>query len=105
MSEKQQKRFVGLDLHKQTIMVAGLNAQQEVVIRPRRVALVEFESWAQRHLQATDEVVLEATGNAWWAYDLLEPLVGRVVVASPHNVKLIAASVVKTDKKDALTLA
>jgi transposase len=50
-------------------------------------------------------VVLEATSNAWWAYDLLEPLVEGVVVASPHNVKLIAASLVKTDKKDALTLA
>jgi transposase len=105
MSEQVQKRFVGLDLHKQTIMIAGLNAQQEVVLRPRRVALVEFESWAQGHLKASDEVVLEATSNAWWAYDLLEPLVSRVVVASPHNVKLIAASVVKTDKKDALTLA
>jgi transposase len=105
MSEKQQKRFVGLDLHKQSIMVAGLNAQQEVVIRPRRVQLVELESWAQSHLKASDEVVLEASSNAWWAYDLLEPLVQRVVVASPHNVKLIAASVVKTDKKDALTLA
>lgn len=105
MSEKNQKRYVGLDLHKQTIMVAGLNVQQEIILRPRRMDLVAFESWAQSHLKASDEVVLEATSNAWWVYDLLKPLVGRVVVASPHNVKLIAASVVKTDKKDALTLA
>jgi transposase len=105
MSEQRQKRYIGLDLHKHTIMVAGLNAQQEVVLRPRRVALVELEVWAQAHLKATDEVVLEATSNAWWAYDLLTPLVERVVVASPHDVKLIAASLVKTDKKDALTLA
>lgn len=105
MSELRQKRFVGLDLHQHSVMVAGLNAQQEVVLRPCRVELVALETWVQKHLSRSDEVVLEATSNAWWAYDLLEPLVGRVVVASPHQVKLIAASLVKTDKKDALTLA
>ena len=70
-----------------------------------RVALVEFEEWIHKQLKATDEVVLEATSNAWWAYDLLEPKVARVVVVSPHNVKLIAGSLVKTDKIDTLSLA
>jgi len=37
--------------------------------------------------------------------DLLEPLVERVVVTHPPHIKLIAAAMVKTDKKDTMTLA
>jgi len=65
----------------------------------------EFEGWAKKHLRPTDEVVLEATTNAWYFYDLLEPLVARVVVGHPPHIKLIAAALVKTDKKDTMTLA
>jgi transposase len=100
-----QKRFVGLDVHKQYVMVGAVNAAQEVVLPPRKVSLVEFEGWARKHLRPTDEVVLEATTNAWYLYDLLEPLVERVVVCHPPQVKLIAAAFVKTDKKDTMTLA
>lgn len=49
--------------------------------------------------------MLEATSNAWYVHDLLEPLVSRVVVGVTQQIKLIAAALVKTDRKDALTLA
>jgi transposase len=98
-------RFVALDLHKRYVMVGAVNARQEVVLRPQRVELVAFEGWARKHLRPTDEVVLEATSNAWYIYDLLQPLVVRVVVANPYAVKLIAASLVKTDRRDTLVLA
>ncbi len=100
-----QKRFVGLDVHKHYVMVGAVNAYQEMVLPPRKVSLAEFEGWARKHLRPTDEVVLEATTNAWYLHDLLEPLVARVVVCHPPQVKLIAAAVVKTDKKDTMTLA
>src|SRR5512145_1418302 len=100
-----QKRFVGLDVHKHYVMVGAVNAYQETVLPPRKVSLVEFEGWAKKHLRPTDEVVLEATTNAWYLHDLLEPLVERVVVCHPPQVKLIAAALVKTDKKDTMTLA
>src|SRR5574341_443398 len=100
-----QKRLVGLDTHQQYVMVGAVNAAQEVVLPPRKVSLTEFEAWAKKHLRPTDEVVLEATSNAWYIYDLLEPLVARVVVANPYAVKLIAASMVKTDRRDTLVLA
>jgi len=100
-----QKRYVGLDVHKQYVMVGAVNAAHEVVLPPRKVSLVEFEGWAKKHLRSTDEVVLEATTNAWYLYDLLEPWVERVVVCHPPQVKLIAAALVKTDKKDTMTLA
>jgi len=101
----QPKRYVGLDVHKNYVMVGAVNRLQEMVLPPRKVGLAEFEDWATKHLRSTDEVVLEATTNAWYLYDLLEPLVKRVVVCHPPQVKLIAAALVKTDKKDTMTLA
>jgi transposase len=104
MSEKKQ-RFVAHDVHNNYVVVGAVNAQQEVVLHPRRVSLTNFGDWAQKHLQPNDEVVLEATTNAWYIHGLLEPLVSTAVVAHPAGVKLIAASVVKTNKRDTLVLA
>jgi transposase len=55
-------------------------------------------------LRKTDEVVLEATTNTWDVYDTIAPLVGRVVVAHPAEVKQIANSRVKTDNQDVIRL-
>jgi hypothetical protein len=81
---ENQKRYVGLDVHKHYIMVGAVNAAQEVVLPPRKVSLVEFEGWARKHLRPSDEVVLEATTNAWY-FDPLAPLVGRGVGHPPHT--------------------
>jgi transposase len=99
------KRYVGLDVHKHYVMVAAVNAAHEVVLRPQRVQLTTLPAWARKHLRPSDEVALEATSNAWYVHDLLEPLVARVVVGVTQQIKLIAAALVKTDRKDALTLA
>jgi transposase len=99
------QRYVAFDVHKSYVMVAAVNAAQEVVLPPRRIPFSRFESWITTHLKPADQVVLEATTNAWYVHDVLEPLVARVVVAHPYRVKLIAAAAVKTDKKDTLALA
>jgi transposase len=101
----QVQRFVALDLHKNYIVVGCVDGQQQVLLHPRRVPLIRFEGWAKKQLHSTDAVVLEAGPNAWFIHDLLEPLVGEVVVVHPYHVKLIAASMVKTDKIDTLVLA
>lgn len=101
----QSTRYVGLDVHKHYVMVGAVDQTQQTVLPPRKVALAELEGWAEKYLRPTDYVVLEATTNAWYVHDLLAPLVGRVVVAHPPQVKLIAAAMVKTDKKDTMTLA
>jgi transposase len=98
-------RFVALDLHKDYVMVAALDAQQQVVLAPRRVLLPQFDSWAKRQLRPTDQVVLEATTNAWYIHDLLQPLVARVVVADPAKAKAKMGLPVKTDRRDTLGLA
>ncbi len=56
-------------------------------------------------LSATDEVVIEATGNCMAVSRVLSPFVRRVVIANPLQVKAIAPAHVKTDKIDAGTLA
>ena len=76
-------RFIGIDLHKHFVVVAAIDATQHVLLKPRRIALDDFPAWAEAHLTREDAVVFEATGNAWYLYDLLAPLVGRCVVANP----------------------
>ncbi|WGS19183.1 transposase [Bradyrhizobium sp. ISRA463] len=51
-------------------------------------------------LLASDEVVLEATGNSIAVSRVLAPFVARVIIANPLQVKAIAQAHVKTDKID-----
>lgn len=99
------ERFVALDVHKHYVVVGAVNAQQQVVVAPRRVELDNLADWAQHHLRKTDAVVLEATTNAWHLCDQLHPLVASVTVAHPQLIKLITTARVKTDARDTLHLA
>ncbi len=76
-------RFVALDVARNSVMVAAVDARQQVVLKPRRVAVDELERWSREHLTGTDAVVLEATANAWHLHDLLRPLVASVTVCHP----------------------
>ena len=98
-------RFIAIDIHKHYLMIGGIDAQQQIVLQPRKVELHRWLEWAQANLHPSDAVVLEATTNAWTIYDQVVTLVGRVVVAHPAKVKLIADARVKTDRVDVLTLA
>jgi transposase len=63
--------------------------------------------FASRHfatgLKKDDIIVVEATGNA--AAEVLARHVGRVVMANPKQVHIIARAKIKTDKIDAAVLA
>jgi transposase len=98
-------RYLAIDLHKHYVVIGGVNNRQEVVMQPRRVEVCDLESWCRKNLLPSDEVVLEATTNAWVAYDLIAPLVKRCVVASPLHVRWIAEARVKTDATDVIRLA
>ena len=56
-------------------------------------------------LAPDDHVALEATGNALAIARLLEPHVARVVVATRTELRAITEAKVKTDRRDARTLA
>jgi Transposase len=100
-----QRRFVGLDVHRRYATVAAVDSQQQVVLTARRIEFKDFDVWIRKHLAKTDVVTLEATSNAWHLYDKLVPLVASVTVANPMQIALIAKTLVKTDPRDALTLA
>ena len=99
------ERYLAVDLHKHYAMVGGVNAQQVVVLQPRRLELEAWPNWAKKNLRPSDALVIEATTNAWDFYDETQPYVGRMVVANAMKVKLIAQTRVKTDKRDTLVLA
>ncbi len=61
-------RSVALDVHKTDVVVGAVASDQTVVLRPRRIPLAQFASWAKPHVRPTDQVVLEATTNAWDLY-------------------------------------
>src|SRR5207248_6382034 len=97
-------RFIGLDVDRDFCEVAiaeggGVRLAGRVETEPARLAL-----FAQS-LGGDDEVALEATGNALGIARILEPHVGRVVLANAKAVKGITQAGAKTDKIDARTLA
>jgi transposase len=99
------RRYVALDIHKHYCVIAGVDREGRVVLRPVRVEHADLEEWLKKKLDSNDQVVIESTTNAWHVHDLLEPLVERVVVANPIKVKQIATARVKTDIRDTLILA
>jgi transposase len=99
------RRYIALDIHKHYSIVAGVNFESKVVLEPVRVEHANLEGWLEKHIEATDYVVIESTTNAWYIYDLLEPLAEKVLVANPIKVKQIAQARVKTDIRDTLILA
>ena len=105
INARPSRRYVALDIHKHYCVVAGVNREGQVMLQPVRVEHADLEGWLQKNLSGGDQVVIESTTNAWHVYDLLHPLVERVVVANPIKVKQIATARVKTDIRDTLILA
>jgi len=94
------ERYIALDIHKEYVMVGAMNSSQEWMIRPKRVEMVHFRSWAASNLRVGDAVVIETTTNVWDIYDIVAPLATRTVVAHAGAVRQIAEARVKTDTED-----
>ena len=98
------RRVIGIDIHRTfgevVIWEKGV-LRHAGRVDMTRTALEGFG----KTLEATDEVVIEATGNSMAVSHVLSPFVARVVIANPLQVKAIAHAHVKTDKVDAGTLA
>jgi transposase len=93
-------RYIAIDIHKHYVLLGGMNAQKEWVLRTRKVRMSRFPEWALKNLRPTDAVVIESTSNAWEIYDLVAPMVTKSVVANPLKVGQIAGAKVKTDRLD-----
>ncbi len=97
-------RFIGLDVHRDFCEVAIAESGQVRLAGRVQTEPEELALFAQS-LAADDQVALEATGNALAIARVIEPHVGRVVLANPKAVKGITQTGAKTDKIDARTLA
>ena len=98
------RRVIGMDIHRtfgEVVFWEQGHLRHGGRVDMTRTALEGFG----KSLRATDEVVIEATGNCMAVSRVLSPFVKRVVIANPLQVKAIAHAHVKTDKVDAGTLA
>jgi transposase len=97
-----RKYYVGLDLHKLTIVIAVLDARGKLlfqtVIETSTEAVREFF----RHLGGEIYLTFEEGNQSAWLYDVVEPLVRRVVVCNPRHNQIKGS---RNDKIDASTLA
>ena len=98
-------RVIGLDIHRSFAEAAALLEGQ--LTRLGRVGMQRdrLGEFARATLTHDDHVVVEATGNAAAVAEVLGPHVGRVVIANPKQVRLIAHARIKTDAIDAAVLA
>lgn len=97
-------RFIGLDVHLDFCEIAICEAGK-VRSAGRVPSSPEGVQVLANSLGPDDHVALEATGNALAIARLLEPHAARVVVAATKELRAITEAKVKTDHRDARTLA
>lgn len=95
---------VGIDLHRETVVIAAVNDAGEV-IEPVRLRCNDAATIvnAVRAL-GTFRAVIEASATYRWLYDLLRPY-GMVLLAHPLRLRAMVQRRSKTDKLDAQLLA
>ena len=97
-------RVVGLDIHR--VFAEAVMLENGAVRRLGRIGMTRDHLTAfAKTLTHDDHVVVEATGNASAVAEVIRPHVGRVVIANPRQVRLIAEARIKTDVIDATVLA
>jgi transposase len=99
-----QVKYVGLDVHKASISIAVLDADgkllSEAIIKTEASTITDFFNG----LTGAVHLTFEEGCHAQWLFDILNPLVSRIIVCNPaHNKLLLAGN--KTDRVDALKLA
>lgn len=102
--EALMRRVIGIDIHRtfgELVFWEDVRLHHDGRVDMTRTALEGLG----KTLSATDEVVIEATGNCMAVSRVLSPFARRIVIANPLQVKAIAQAHVKTDKIDAGTLA
>jgi transposase len=97
---------VGIDLHKDTLTAClycpccGEIRFQKLVCKCRKQIAEFFGSLPQPHV-----VAIEAVGFYRWLWELLEPLVDKLVLADATQARALAGRRMKTDREDAQNIA
>src|SRR3984893_18835186 len=97
-------KYIGLDVHKESVSIAVLNSAgkvvMECVIETKASTILQFIDGLRGDVHLTFE---EGTWAAW-LYDLLKPHVCEVVVCNPRKNALLKDGS-KSDRIDARKLA
>jgi transposase len=97
--------YIGLDHHRKFTQVAVVDSDDAVVLEMRMPNSLEAIEDLLKRLGGSPQAVVEA-GPSWgWIYDTFQKLGVSVTLANPLQVRLIAETRCKTDRRDALTLA
>src|SRR5271170_3256218 len=98
------EKYIGMDVHKESISIAVMNSTgkfvMECVIETKASMLLQFIDGLRGDVRVTFE---EGTWAAW-LYDLLKPHVSEVVVCNPRKNALLKDGS-KSDRIDARKLA
>jgi len=97
--------FVGIDLHKKTIMLCVVNQAREIKERKQFHCCHPEQIRSFFAALGPFQAVVEATASYEWLWEMLEPLAERLVLAHPKKLRVIAESTRKSDKLDAKVLA
>jgi len=97
-------KYVGIDLHRRFSMASVVDEKGKLIEQRKLPNGIESKEFLEGHSSSL-QVVVEATGNWQWLYDLLEEAGVEVKLAHPLKTKAIASAKVKNDKVDSLTLA
>jgi transposase len=100
-------KTIGVDLHKDSMTLVVLDEQAAVIRRDqlRTKCRNQIREWFASY--GTDcQVAVESVGFYQWFWDLLQPVVGKLVLADPAALKPFRPpKQAKTDRKDAELLA
>jgi transposase len=105
LARRSALRYVGIDLHKQSITVCVVDQDRNVLQTRRFLCADTARIDAFFAASGPFEAVVEATASYEWLWQRLEPLAQRLVLAHPGKLRIIAESTRKSDRLDARVLA
>lgn len=97
---------VGIDLHKDTMTIcvyvrgSGEFAFRKIACKNRNQVVEFFQSLPRPHT-----VAIEAVGFYRWLWELLEPIVEKLVLCDATQARALAGRRIKTDREDAFNVA
>jgi transposase len=100
---RRMGRFIGVDLHKNMIVVCILEGPAETGVT-EKYGLNQLDVFLAT-LRADDSVAVEVTTNTVFFVRRLKEVVSDIRVVNPYQFKVIRTSTKKTDKNDAHALA
>lgn len=97
---------VGIDLHKDTLTVCsfcrccGEISYRKIACKCRRQIVEYFSALPHPHT-----VAIETVGFYRWLWEMLEPIVDKLVLADATQARALAGRRLKTDREDAFNIA